>query len=166
MPADFHFIRPEWLLAFGGIVAAVALAGPAWQRIEQPVFRADQALVIALDLSRSMDAEDIQPSRLARAKLKILGILDRREGGQTALLVYTANAYTVTPLTNDTDTVAALVNSLSTDIMPSRGSYPEVGIRRAQPRRPAICVTPATCCRCWVSVRARARRYRACPAGS
>ena len=182
MPADFHFIRPEWLLAIpaaiviavllarrqlgaghwrdvidpalmphvlsrrrgrgvdwrwwltglGGIIAAVALAGPAWQRIEQPVFRADQALVVALDLSRSMDAEDVQPSRLARAKLKILGILDRREGGQTALLVYTANAFTVTPLTDDTDTIGALVGSLSTDIMPSRGSYPEVGIRKAQ----------------------------------
>ena len=182
MPADFHFIRPEWLLAIpvaiviavllarrqlgaghwrdfidpalmphvlsrkrghgvdwrwwltglGGVIAALALAGPAWQRIEQPVFRADQALVIALDLSRSMDAEDVQPSRLARAKLKILGILDRREGGQTALLVYTANAFTVTPLTDDTDTIGALVNSLSTDIMPSRGSYPEVGIRKAQ----------------------------------
>jgi len=182
MPADFHFIRPEWLLAIpvvvviavllarrqlgaghwrdvidpalmpyvlsrtpgrgvdwrwwlmglGGVIAAVALAGPAWQRVEQPVFRADQALVIALDLSRSMDAEDVQPSRLARAKLKILGLLDRRAGGQTGLLVYTANAFTVTPLTDDTDTIGALVNSLSTDIMPSRGSYPEVGIRRAQ----------------------------------
>ena len=121
-----------WLTGLVGIIAAVALAGPAWQRIEQPVFRADQALVIALDLSRSMDAEDVQPSRLQRAKLKILGILDRREGGQTALLVYTANAYTVTPLTDDTDTIGALVGSLTTDIMPSRGSYPEVGIRKAQ----------------------------------
>ena len=46
------------------------------------------------------------------------------------MLVYTANAFTVTPLTDDTDTIAALVNSLSTDIMPSRGSYPEVGIRK------------------------------------
>ncbi len=121
-----------WLFGLAGIVAAAALAGPAWERIEQPVFRAEQALVIALDLSRSMDARDIEPSRLSRAKLKILGVLDRRDGGQTALLVYTANAYTVTPLTDDADTIAALVNSLSTDIMPSRGSYPEVGIRKGQ----------------------------------
>ena len=121
-----------WLLGLAGIVAAAALAGPAWQRIEQPVFRSDQAMVVALDLSRSMDAQDIAPSRLARAKLKILGMLDRRQGGQTALLVYTANAYTVTPLTDDADTIGALVNSLSTDIMPSRGSYPEVGIRKGQ----------------------------------
>jgi Ca-activated chloride channel family protein len=119
-----------WLLGLAGVVAAVAMAGPSWQRIDQPVFRAEQAIVVALDLSRSMDAQDIEPSRLARARLKILGMLERRQSGQTALLVYTANAFTVTPLTDDTDTIAALVNSLSTDIMPSRGSYPEVGIRK------------------------------------
>jgi len=117
-----------WLLGLGGVLAAVALAGPAWERIEQPVFRAEQALVVALDLSRSMDAQDVSPSRLLRARLKILDILERRKSGQTALVVYTANAFTVTPLTTDTDTVAALVNSLSTEIMPSRGSYPEVAI--------------------------------------
>jgi len=182
MPADFHWIRPEWLYAIpvlvvlavllargklgsgnwqavidpalmpyvlsrdpgrgtdhrwwlmglGGVIALVALAGPAWQRIEQPVFRDEQALVVALDLSRSMDAQDVAPSRLQRAKLKILDMLDRRQTGQTALVVYSANAFTVTPLTTDTDTVAALVNSLGTDIMPSRGSYPEVAIAKGR----------------------------------
>jgi len=121
-----------WLLGLGGVLAVVALAGPAWQRIEQPVFRSDQALVIALDMSRSMDAQDVAPSRLLRARLKILDILERRHGGQTALVVYTSNAFTVTPLTTDTDTIAALVNSLSTDIMPSRGSYPVAAINKGQ----------------------------------
>jgi len=121
-----------WLLGLAGSIASLAMAGPTWQRIDQPVFRAEQALVIALDLSRSMDAQDIEPSRLARARLKILGMLDRRQSGQTALLVYTSSAFTVTPLTDDNDTVAALVNSLTTDIMPSRGSYPEAGIRKGQ----------------------------------
>ena len=124
--------RRWWLFSIAGVVAAVALAGPAWQRIDQPVFREDQALVVALDLSRSMDAQDVEPSRLARARLKILSMLERRKSGQTALVVYTANAFTVTPLTDDTETIAALVNSLSTDIMPSRGSYPEVAIRKGQ----------------------------------
>ena len=182
MPADFHWLRPEWLFAIPvlvvlavllargklgsgnwqsvidrelmpyvlsrdpgrgtdyrwwlmgivGIIAIVALAGPAWQRIEQPVFRAEQALVLALDLSRSMDAQDVAPSRLRRAKLKILDMLERRKSGQTALLVYSANAFTVTPLTTDTDTIASLVNSVSTDIMPSRGSYPEVAIAKGR----------------------------------
>ena len=121
-----------WLLGLGGVLTVLALAGPAWQRIDQPVFRSDQALVVALDLSRSMDAQDISPSRLARARLKILDMLERRGSGQTALVVYSANAFTVTPLTTDTDTIAALVNSLSTDIMPSRGSYPIAAINKGR----------------------------------
>ena len=182
MPAEFHFLRPEWLWAlplivamtyvlarrrlapgswqhvvdpalapyvlsraqvsglsyrwwlvfFGGILAIVSLAGPSWNRAEQPVFRSEQAVVLALDLSRSMDAQDLTPSRLTRARLKILDILERRSAGQTALVVYSANAFTVTPLTNDADTVASLVNSLSTDIMPSRGSYPVAAIEKGQ----------------------------------
>jgi Ca-activated chloride channel family protein len=121
-----------WLLGVAGVLAALSLAGPAWERIEQPVFRSDQALVIALDLSRSMDAQDVTPSRMLRARLKILDILERRASGQTALVVYSSNAFTVTPLTSDTDTIAALVNSLSTDIMPSRGSYPTAAIQKGQ----------------------------------
>lgn len=121
-----------WLLGLGGVLALLALAGPAWQRIDTPVFRSDQALVIALDLSRSMDAQDVTPSRLARARLKILDLLARRGDGQTALVVYSANAFTVTPLTTDADTIAALVGSLSTDIMPSRGSYPVAAIQKGK----------------------------------
>ena len=121
-----------WLLGISGVIGVLSLAGPAWQRIEQPVFRSDQALVVALDLSRSMDAQDVTPSRMLRARLKILDILERRASGQTALVVYSSNAFTVTPLTNDADTIAALVNSLSTDIMPSRGSYPTAAIYKGQ----------------------------------
>jgi Ca-activated chloride channel family protein len=121
-----------WLLGISGVVGVVSLAGPAWQRIEQPVFRSDQALVVALDLSRSMDAQDVTPSRMLRARLKILDILERRASGQTALVVYSSNAFTVTPLTSDTDTIAALVNSLSTDIMPSRGSYPAAAVHKGR----------------------------------
>ncbi|MGH8222510.1 MAG: VWA domain-containing protein, partial [Woeseiaceae bacterium] len=120
------------LLLLGGVIALLAMAGPSWHRVEQPVFRSEQALVIALDLSRSMDAQDLSPSRLMRARLKILDILERRKSGQTALVVYSANAFTVTPLTTDADTVGALVNSLSTDIMPSRGSYPAAAIDKAR----------------------------------
>lgn len=121
-----------WWLGLSGILAVISLAGPAWMRIEQPVFRTEQSIVIALDLSRSMDAQDVAPSRLTRARLKILDILSERGGGQTALVVYSSNAFTVTPLTTDVDTVAALVNSLSTDIMPSRGSYPAAAINKGR----------------------------------
>jgi len=121
-----------WLLALGGVLGVLSLAGPSWNRLEQPVFRSEQAMVIALDLSRSMDAQDLTPSRLTRARLKILDILERRTSGQTALVVYSSNAFTVTPLTTDVDTVAALVNSLDTEIMPSRGSYPIAAINKGR----------------------------------
>jgi Ca-activated chloride channel family protein len=109
-------------LLIGVTLAVLALAGPAWRKLPQPVFRPQSALVIALDLSRSMDARDIAPSRLARAKLELLDLLERRSEGQTALIVYAAQAFVVTPLTNDAATIAALVESLGTDLMPSQGS--------------------------------------------
>lgn len=112
-------------------LAVVALAGPSADRIEVPAFRSEDALVVALDLSRSMNAADVEPDRVTRAKLKVLSLLERRESGQTALVVFSAHAFTVTPLTSDTRTISALVSSLSTDIMPSRGSRPEAGLARA-----------------------------------
>jgi Ca-activated chloride channel family protein len=88
----------------------------------------DQSLVVALDLSRSMNAQDINPDRITRARLKVLDILKRRQSAQVALIVYSANAFTVTPLTTDSKTIASLVGSLDTKIMPSRGSYPAAAI--------------------------------------
>jgi Ca-activated chloride channel family protein len=114
-----------------GALAAAALAGPSWDRVPVPAYRSDEALVVALDLSRSMDAGDVQPSRLVRARLKLLDLLERRAGGQTALVVFTANAFTVTPLTSDSRTIAALVGALDTDIMPSRGSLLEIGLEKS-----------------------------------
>src|SRR5690606_431707 len=112
-------------------VATVALAGPAWQRLPVPAFRRSAALVVALDLSRSMDAADLAPSRLTRAKLKLLSLLDRRDGGQTGLVVFSTHAFTVTPLTTDTRTIASLVAALTTDIMPTRGSSIAAGLDKA-----------------------------------
>jgi len=117
-----------WLISITTILILAALAGPTWERLEQPAFRIDQSLVIALDLSRSMNAQDVNPDRITRARLKVLDILKRRQSAQVALIVYSANAFTVTPLTTDSKTIASLVGSLDTKIMPSRGSYPAAAI--------------------------------------
>ena len=179
--ADFHFIRPYWLLAiipfvvivalmlrnklsqgnwsavcdaellpfllqekavnpsrwvlttgaFAALLVIIALAGPTWQRLPSPVFRNESALVIALDLSRSMDAEDIKPSRLIRARYKIADILKQRKDGQTALLVYAGAAFTVTPLTDDTETIDSQLSALTTDIMPSEGNNTSIVLEKA-----------------------------------
>jgi Ca-activated chloride channel family protein len=127
----------RWPLAIAlaaAVIALLGLAGPTWDRLPAPAYRSSEALVVALDLSRSMDAGDIAPSRLARARLKLLDLLERRAAGETALVVFTANAFVVAPLTNDTRTIAAQVNALSTDIMPSQGSLIEVGLDMAASR--------------------------------
>ncbi|MGZ8239486.1 MAG: vWA domain-containing protein, partial [Methylobacter sp.] len=179
--AEFHFIRPYWLLALipylailavmlrnklsqgnwsavcdaallpyllqekavnqsrwpltagalAALLAIVALAGPTWERLPSPVFRNDSALIIALDLSRSMDATDIKPSRLVMARYKIADILKQRKDGQTALLVYAGDAFTVTPLTDDTETIDSQLSALNTDIMPSQGSNTVSALEKA-----------------------------------
>ncbi|MGD8568308.1 MAG: VWA domain-containing protein [Gammaproteobacteria bacterium] len=127
-------LRSTWatgVMWLCGVLAIVALAGPAWKELPQPVFRSQAALIIALDLSRSMDVADIKPDRLTRARHKVLDILHKRREGQTALIVYAAEPFVVTPLTEDNRTVATLVNDLTTDLMPYQGSHPEKAVRKA-----------------------------------
>ncbi|MDH5517442.1 MAG: VWA domain-containing protein [Gammaproteobacteria bacterium] len=124
--------RPLYLLLLAGLLAITALAGPSWEKRPQPVFKKQSALVIILDLSRSMDANDIKPSRLGRAILKVEDILTQRKEGQTALIVFAADAFTVTPLTEDTGTISSQLKSLSTEIMPLQGSNASKAIALAQ----------------------------------
>lgn len=118
------------LLLFSLVI--FALAGPAFEKRPQPVFKAQSALVILLDLSRSMDAEDIKPSRLNRARYKINDILKQRKEGQTALIAYAADAFVVSPLTDDADTITAQVPALETHIMPAQGSRLDLALQKAR----------------------------------
>jgi len=122
---------PLFVTALAGLLAILALSGPVCEQREQPVFRDQSALVIALDLSRSMDATDIKPSRLVRARLKLIDILQQRREGQTALIVYAAQAFTVSPLTDDTNTIISLIGSLDSNMMPQQGSDSAIAIARA-----------------------------------
>lgn len=122
---------PVLLMAVTGILVIVALAGPVWEKLKQPVFREQSALVIVVDLSRSMDATDIKPSRLTRARHKIIDILKQRKEGQTALIVYASDAFVVSPLTQDADTMVLLVKTLTTDLMPAQGSQPQKAVKHA-----------------------------------
>lgn len=125
--------RPWMSLAvgLGGLLSILAMAGPAWKKLEVPVFRQPMALVVLLDLSRSMDAADIKPSRLLRAQMKLRDILNQQKEGETALIVYAATPFVVSPLTSDARTIASQVNSLSTDLMPAQGSRPDRAINLA-----------------------------------
>ncbi|TXS93627.1 VWA domain-containing protein [Parahaliea aestuarii] len=110
-----------WLL-LAWLLACVALAGPSLHKIPQPVAQREDALVVILDLSYSMKAADLAPSRLDRARQKILDLLDVREEGQTALVAFAGDAHVVTPLTDDKATIANLLPALNPDMMPVPGS--------------------------------------------
>ncbi len=123
--------RYPLLLTFIAVSLCItALAGPVYKKLPQPVYREQSSLVVLLDLSQSMNATDIKPSRLARAKLELLDILKTRKTGQTALIVYAADAFVVTPLTDDNATIANLVPSLETDMMPAQGSNLTIALNK------------------------------------
>lgn len=120
-PVKRQTYRLYWMLV-AGIIAIVALAGPSWEQLPVPVFRNQSALVIALDLSESMYANDLKPNRIARARFKITDILRQRQDGQSALIVYSDAAFVVTPLSNDTETIIHQLKVLEPSLMPGKGN--------------------------------------------
>lgn len=171
MPAELHFLRPEWLLALipllalvlllgrrqaqdqvwrrlvdahllphlldeslgparrlplillalGWVLAVLALAGPVWERLPAPVFTVEAKRVILLDLSPSMNAADVPPSRLARARFEVLDLLRASREGQVALIAYGPEPFVVSPLTGDSRTIADQVPRLTSDLIPVPG---------------------------------------------
>ena len=122
---------PVTLLAIAWLLTVLALADPVWEKQPQPLFQTQQARVIVLDLSRSMYTTDIKPSRLARARFKLLDVLSLTEETQTGLVVFAGDAFIVAPLTRDAETISNLVTALDPKIMPVQGSRVDLGLNKA-----------------------------------
>ncbi|WOJ94372.1 VWA domain-containing protein [Congregibacter variabilis] len=120
---------PALLLAW--VIAILAAAGPSWQQLPQPVLQKQDALVLVLDLSYSMLATDLQPSRGDRVRRKLLDLLRERREGLTALIAYAGDAHIVAPLTDDNPTIANLLPALTPEMMPLPGSNPVDALERA-----------------------------------
>lgn len=119
------------LLLIGWLLASLALAGPTWRKLPTAAQKKIEAQVIVLDLSVSMYATDLPPSRLERARMKLTDILKRTDEGLTALVVFAGTPHVVTPLTDDANTIQSMVASLGPDIMPIKGSDPAAAVKRA-----------------------------------
>lgn len=113
---------PFTILLLAWLIATVALAGPVWRKTPQPVHEREDALVVIFDLTQSMLATDVKPNRLVRAKRKLIDLLEMRDEGVTALVVFAGDAHTVSPLTDDTNTIAAMIPALDPSIVPAPGS--------------------------------------------
>jgi len=113
-------------------LACIALAGPTWRSQPAPLYRDLSARIVVLDLSPSMDAVDVMPSRLERARAAIVTILRETEDAQLGLVVFGADAFTVAPLMNDPAALVHLLASLGTGTVPRAGSRPDLGIDLAR----------------------------------
>lgn len=110
----------------------VALASPRWDYRQVELFGTDNYMVILLDLSQSMNSEDVKPSRLIRAKQEIEDILVSSKDIYIGLIAYAATPHMITPLTDDTDTVKHLLPSLETELIFLQGSRMTPALQMAQ----------------------------------
>lgn len=114
-------LRPIDGIALTLLLLAFAAAGPTWSRIPNPLVAETAPLAVALEVSESMQATDVPPSRLERAKHKMLDLMAARSGGRLALIAYAGSAHRVVPLTEDLAVLKPFLEALSPDIMPSPG---------------------------------------------
>jgi Ca-activated chloride channel family protein len=124
-----HNSRGRLLLWLGLAFGVVGLARPQWGRIEEPVFDQSREIVIALDLSRSMLAPDVRPSRLERARLLIQGLLDGLRGERVGLVVFAGTAFLQVPLSADYEVLNEFLPSLKPAFMPVGGTDYEAMLR-------------------------------------
>ena len=117
-----HSTRGRLLLWLGLVFGIVALARPQWGRVEEPVFDQSREIVIALDLSRSMLAPDIRPTRLERARLLIKDLLDGLRGERVGLVVFAGTAFLQVPLSADYEVLNEFLPSLNPGFMPVGGT--------------------------------------------
>ncbi|GAB3382389.1 VWA domain-containing protein [Spongiibacter taiwanensis] len=118
-------------LATAALLLQLALLGPAWQQAPVTLYKNQQALAVVLDLSPSMLAEDLKPSRFQQASYKLRDLLALRQDGQTGLVVFSGDAFTVAPLTDDSNTLLTLLPGIYPGMMPVIGANPQAGIERA-----------------------------------
>jgi Ca-activated chloride channel family protein len=104
------------------ILCIFALAGPSWKKVKLPVYREMSSLMLILDLSPAMLETDLRPNRLMRAKYKIRDLLNAAQNTQMGLVVFTEEAFTASPLSQDANTLNALLDELGPEIMPVSGS--------------------------------------------
>jgi Ca-activated chloride channel family protein len=121
---------PLWLFALGWALCTLALAGPTWSRISQPLYASRAAQVAAISLSQHMLSRDVAPSRLDRARYKAHDLLNSNRDGLNALIGYAGEAFVVAPLTSDVSSLGDLLDAMGPDTMPVDGDNAALAIAR------------------------------------
>ncbi|HLG34837.1 MAG TPA: VWA domain-containing protein, partial [Bacteroidia bacterium] len=109
-----------FLLANAAII--LAAAGPQMGSRLEEVKRKGADIIIALDVSNSMKAEDIKPNRLERSKQAIVRLVDKLEGDRIGIIVFAGQAYVQLPITTDYAAAKLFLSYIDTDIIPTQGT--------------------------------------------
>lgn len=117
----FYRLKAVILLVVFGFIT-ISLARPQWDREDRDVSRTGLDIAICIDVSKSMDATDLQPSRLSRAQDQIAAFIDEQKGDRIALIPFAGVAAVQCPLTDDYDAVKLLLKSLNTNSIPVWGT--------------------------------------------
>lgn len=126
--------RRRWkaaLLVLGVLLLGVALSGPRFGTQLREVKREGVDLVIALDVSLSMRAEDVAPNRLARAKNEIKKLLDTLRGDRVGLVLFAGDAFIQCPLTTDYNALRLFLDVADPTLIPTPGSDFGAALRTA-----------------------------------
>jgi len=120
-----HWLSPQKMSLILSIPLCIVLMGPTWQQQDSLFSENNAPLIIALDVSKTMEQGDVQPSRLLRAKQKVIELLERRGDSKTALIAFAGSAHVVMPITNDREMIRHFLDALDEKIMPMSGKLPE-----------------------------------------
>jgi Ca-activated chloride channel family protein len=124
-------IRKLLLWSAGMVLLVAALARPQWGAREETVTSTGLDLMVVLDLSRSMDVEDVVPSRIKKARHFIRGLLARLQGDRVGVVAFAASSYVASPLTNDLNYVQEVVEVLSPGTLGNQGTDIGLGLETA-----------------------------------
>lgn len=119
----------RWALLWAVLV--VAMAGPRWDFTEIQLYTPGADMVILLDISRSMEVADVQPSRMTRARQEIEDLINNNRGVRLGLVAFASVAHVITPITEDGQTIRSVLPSISSDLVRLQGSRLRQALERA-----------------------------------
>ncbi|GAA5315436.1 MAG: VWA domain-containing protein [Candidatus Pelagadaptatus aseana] len=119
-------------IALVALLLTLATAGPTWSKVPNPLVAQTAPLVAVLAVTESMTSVDVQPSRLERARQKLLDLSQLRSGARTALVAYAGTSHRVVPLSEDPQVLKPFIEALSVKVMPEPGNNASLALKQAQ----------------------------------
>lgn len=132
---DVSISRPGikfFLLMISVVLLIAGICGPLIGSRLEEVKRKGSDIIVALDVSNSMLAEDIKPSRLERSKQALSRLLDRLEGDRLGIIVFAGDAFVQLPVTSDYNAAKMFISSISTEMVPTQGTAIGAALRLAR----------------------------------